>query len=80
MKRTYNKPEAKMIVVSSKLIRMVTKAGFIEVFWEELQSKRRENCKVTEKAVFDEMNESFLAVFGEFRYSSYDSFRQRLNK
>jgi hypothetical protein len=79
-RREYHKPEIKVIPVTSQLLRMYTKKGFIEVFWEEVQRQRKENPKVTEKAVFDELNEQFYEIFNEFRYSSYDSFRQRLNK
>jgi hypothetical protein len=80
MKKPYLKPIAKRVEVDSQIIRMFTRQGFIEVFWEELQTQRKENPKVSEKAVFDSLNDKFYMVFNEFRYSSYDSFRQRLNK
>ena len=78
--KPYIKPEVKKIEVDSQIIRMFTKEGFIEVYWETLQAKRHDNPKITAKQVFDELNERFYSVFQEFRYSSYDSFRQRLNK
>jgi hypothetical protein len=79
-KKPYEKPQVSKIEVDVQIIRMFTRQGFIEVFWEELILKRKENPKVTEKAVFDELNDKFYSIFKEFRYSSYDSFRQRLNK
>lgn len=79
-RKAYLKPEIKKVEVDSQIIRMFTKQGFIEVFWEELQAKRHEDQTVTCKQVFDELNEKFYSIFQEFRYSSYDSFRQRLNK
>ena len=78
--KPYIKPEIKKVEVDSKIIRMFTRQGFIEVYWEELKAKRHENPEITAKQVFDELNEKFYSVFQEFRYSSYDSFRQRLNK
>lgn len=80
MKKPYIKPEVTRVEVDGQLIRMFTRQGFIEVFWEELQAQRKVNPKITEKAVFDMLNEKFYKIFNEFRYSSYDSFRQRLNK
>jgi len=77
--KPYIKPEAKKVEVDSQIIRMFTRQGFIEVFWEELQAKGHDN-NVTRKQVFDDLNQKFYEVFQEFRYSSYDSFRQRLNK
>ena len=80
MKKPYAKPEVKKVEVDSQIMRMFTRQGFIEVFWEELQGRRHENPAITCKQVFDDLNEKFYSVFQEFRYSSYDSFRQRLNK
>ncbi len=79
-RKPYEKPRVSKVQVDSQVIRMFTRQGFIEVFWEELQSQRKENPKISEKAVFDELNQKFYSIFNEFRYSSYDSFRQRLNK
>jgi hypothetical protein len=80
MKNTYEKPRVSKIEVDAQVIRMFTHAGFAEVFWEELQARRHDDPKVSREAVFDVLNEKFHAVFNELRYSSYDSFRQRLNK
>jgi hypothetical protein len=79
-KKKYIKPEVKRVEVDSQVIRMFTRQGFIEVFWEELQDQRKINPRISEKAVFDKLNQKFYEIFNEFRYSSYDSFRQRLNK
>lgn len=80
MKKPYEKPEARKVEVDSSIIRMFTRKGFIEVFWEELKSRRKGDPKISEKTVFDDLNERFFNVFGEFRYSNYNSFRQRLNQ
>jgi len=79
-KKAYEKPRVSKVEVDSQIIRMFTRQGFIEVFREELKARRKENPKITEKEVFDSLNQKFLEVFNEFRYSSYDSFRQRLDK
>jgi hypothetical protein len=80
MNKPYTKPEIKKVEVDSQIIRMFTRQGFIEVFWEELQAKRHQDPCITHKQVFDELNEKFYSVFQEFRYSDYGSFRRRLNE
>jgi len=80
MSRNYIKPEINEIKVDSQIIRMFTRKGFIEVFWEELQLRRIENPKISQKDVFDSLNQKFYGIFGEFRYSCYNAFKQRLNK
>jgi hypothetical protein len=80
MGKPYTKPTITKVEVDSQILRMYTCKGFAEVFWETLQLERKANPKVSQKIVFDMLNEKFFAVFGEFRYSSYDSFQQRLNK
>jgi hypothetical protein len=79
MKKPYLKPIAKRVEVDSQIIRTFTRQGFIEVFWEELQAQRKENPKISEKSVFDSLNDKFYVVFNEFRYSSYDSFKHIKN-
>ena len=66
--------------VDSQVIRMFTGQGFIDVFREELIEVRKLDPKISEKTVFDRLNQRFFDVFNEFRYSGYDSFRQRMGK
>ena len=79
MNKPYIKPEAKKVEVDSQIIRMLSKPGFIEVFWEELAARRKEDPCISREAVFDSLNKKYCDVLGSFRYSSYDSFRRRIN-
>jgi len=86
-KKKYTKPEVNRVEVDNQVIRMFTSQGFLEVFYEELQSQRKINPKISEKLVFDSLNKRFYDVFNEFRYSDYNAFKrrkktyqQRLNK
>ena len=86
-KKHYIKPQVNRVEVDSQVIRMFTCEGFLEVFYEELQAQRQINPKISERTVFDMLNERFYEVFNEFRYSDYKAFkrrnktyRQRLNK
>lgn len=80
MSKPYLKPEAKKVEVDSQIMRMIDKRGFIEVFWEELATRRKADPCISREAVFDALNKRYYEVLGSFRYSSYDSFRQRINE
>jgi hypothetical protein len=79
MQKPYVKPVVSKVEVDAQIVRMFTRKGFIEVFREELCKQRKTDHRVSEKEVFDYLNERFYKIFGAFRYSSYNSFRQRLN-
>jgi hypothetical protein len=80
MKKNYIKPAVQKVEIDVQIIRMYTREGFMQVFWETLQAMRKENPKISHEAVFDILNEKYRTVFGEGRYKCYDSFRQMLNK
>jgi hypothetical protein len=80
MKKTYKKPSVNESKIDSQVIRMLTREGFIEVFWEELCACQKDDPSVTREMVFNHLNEKYFRALGSYRYSNYDSFRQRLNK
>jgi hypothetical protein len=80
MKKPYIKPTVSKIEVDSDVIRMLTKQGFADLFWERLQEARKKEPGTAQETVFNMLNEKYLKAIGCNRYSSYDSFRQRLNK
>lgn len=80
MSKSYEKPRVSKVEVDSQVIRMFTRQGFIDVFWEELSFRKKEIPDITREEVFDSLNKKFFEVFGEYRYGSYDSFRQRMNE
>lgn len=75
IKKPYVRPSVSKVEVDSDIIRMLTKQGFAELFWERLQEARKVDACITQEAVFDMMNEKYLKVIGSNRYSSFDSFR-----
>ena len=80
MKKTYIKPEITKIEVDKEVIRMLTKKGFADLFWERLQEARKvDNC-ITQEAIFDILNEKYLKAIGCVRYSCFDSFRNVRDK
>jgi hypothetical protein len=80
MNKPYLKPEIEKKLVPVQVLRMIDKNGFIDVFWEELALQRKLNPCISHESVFDELNKRYFDILGYFRYSSYDSFRQRINE
>jgi hypothetical protein len=58
-----------------KILRMFSKQGFADLFWEELQEARKKDKCVTQEVVFDILNEKYFKAIGCLRYSCFDSFR-----
>jgi len=75
IKKPYKTPTVSKVEVDSDIIRMLTKQGFTDLFWERLQEARKVEPCITQEAVFDMMNEKYLKVIGSTRYSCFDSFR-----
>ena len=80
MIKPYDKPGIKKVEVTSQFLRMIDKFGFIEVFYEELVARRKVDPGISEESVFDELNKEYFDVLGQFRYASYDCFKQLKNK
>jgi hypothetical protein len=76
----YVAPKCTRVEVDQDIMRMFTRQGFIDLFWERLQEARRSDPATSMECVFDALNNHWCEVMGELRYSSYDSFRQRLSK
>lgn len=80
MKKPYEKPTVSKIELDSDIIRMLTKQGFADLFWERLCAARKTEASVTQEAVFDELNSKYYKAIGCTRYSCFESFRQVRNK
>jgi hypothetical protein len=75
MKKPYIKSTITKIEVDKEVIRMLTKQGFADLFWERLQKARKIDKSITQEAVFDILNEKYCNAIGCKRYSCFDSFR-----
>ena len=64
-----------MKTISDLVYCMVTRDGFVSAFWRELAAARRLDPSVTQRQVFDRLNEMFEAEFGRPRFVSFDAFR-----
>ena len=64
-----------MRTIDNQVYQMITRKGFIALFWAELNRRRGDDPTVTYEQVFKELNERYLREFGEPRYRSYNAFR-----
>lgn len=62
--------------IDARVYRMVTRRGFIDLFWLTLTERRRQDPAITHEQVYHELNELYLQEFGEPRYRSFDAFRK----
>jgi hypothetical protein len=80
MSKPYIKPTIKIDEIPVQLLRMWSIKGCIEVFDEERISRRKEDPDISDETIFNDLNQSFCKLFGDFRFSSYDSFRQIMKR
>lgn len=65
-----------MRTIDNQVYQMITRRGFIALFWAELTERRRGNPAITYEQVFHDLNEHYREEFGEPRYRSYEAFRK----
>lgn len=63
-------------MITEKMIRMMSKDGFTEVFWEHLKQQRVTNPKATYIECYEEIEQEYIACFGKRRYTNFQSFRR----
>lgn len=67
--------ELEKIHEENQLMRKLgTKLGFFQHYFDNLKRHRTQN------ECFNEVNELYFDLFGEWRYDNYDSFRKQFNK
>lgn len=78
MKKSYIPPEVTRREVDGEVIKMLTRQGFVDLFWEKFREKLKEDPDTRREDVFNELNDKYQSAIGCSRYSNYDSFRKRL--
>lgn len=63
----------KLRIQNERMRKMATRNGFFTIYFE--------NCKTAKNNLeaFTVTNDEYYKYFGEFRYNSYDAFRQQKN-
>lgn len=64
--------------VDSEVIQMLTKQGFMDLFWLRFRARCKVDCATKREDVFDELNNKYFTSIGCYRYKNYESFRRRL--
>ena len=63
--------------MNARLIQMMTKKGFVALFWNDLKAMQKTNPKVTHEEVYEKMETEYQAEFKQRRYANFKSFRTR---
>ncbi|MZP67220.1 MAG: hypothetical protein GT597_13865 [Bacteroidales bacterium] len=69
-------PRAEKVTIDADIVRMFSRQGFIDLFWEKLREARENNPQITHEEVFHCMNNRWKEVMGDFRFRSFESFRK----
>ena len=60
-------------MITERILKMIERAGFIELFWEEVKL-----CpSMTYEEVYERLEREYMCAIGARRYANYDSFRRR---
>lgn len=64
-------------MLTNRQIQMLTKKGFIALFWEDYSRLCAENPCITHENVYELMEQEYISGTGQRRYSNFKSFRTR---
>ena len=67
-------------MISTRAIQMMTKQGFIDLFWKELSKMRKQDDKITHEQVYEIMESEYQREFGQRRYANFRSFRENRDR
>ncbi len=64
--------------ITPRILKMTTKRGFIELFYEELYKEMRGGkAGKTQKEIYESLETEYMRAFKRRRYASFNSFRRR---
>ncbi len=64
-------------MLTERQIQMLTKKGFVTLFWKDYASLSKQNPTVTHEQVYERLEKEYQAGTGQRRYSNFKSFRTR---
>jgi hypothetical protein len=56
---------------------MMTKTGFVSLFWDDLKTLQCKQPKITHAEVYERMEKEYSLAFNQRRYANFKSFRTR---
>lgn len=66
--------------MSPRVIQMLSKQGYTNLFWSDLATARKTNPAITHREVYEAMEAEYTAETTQRRYASFESFKQRRDK
>lgn len=67
-------------MISARHIRMMTKQGFTDLFWEELARRRKIDFTITHEVVYEDLENEYIDIFKQRRYANFESFRSNRDR
>jgi len=62
------------------ITRMVSRQGFINVFYNRLADSMRNGAGYSRREVYEDMEEEYEAKYGCYQFPSFDAFRKYLSR
>ena len=59
----------------SRIFRMISPAGFVNLFWEEIKICQKSEQPFNYQQIFDALNEEYRQSTGKYRYKNYETFK-----
>ena len=67
-------------MVAARAIRMMTKQGFTDIFFETLERMKADDPATTHEQVYEILESEYYREFGQRRYASFRSFRDNRDR
>lgn len=64
-------------MLTDRQIQMLTKSGFVKIFWEDYAMLSNKNPSITHEQVYERLEKEYQAGTGQRRYANFKSFRTR---
>ena len=64
-------------MLTDRQIQMLTKKGFVSLFWDEYAKKLKDDPTITHEQVYELLEVEYQKGTGQRRYANFKSFRTR---
>jgi hypothetical protein len=64
-------------MLTDRQIQMLTKKGFVALFWKEYSEQMKKDPSVTHEQVYELLENEYQKGTGQRRYANFKSFRTR---
>ena len=71
---------AKKELNQTRIFRMISPAGFINIFYEEIKAAQLLNKSITHEQEFEKINKEYYQSTGKYRYKNFQTFKALKDK